>query len=211
MVIKKFKGLFIFLALILLFVIISIGFNIFNEHTSINLKTEEIKDIYTEYDNLVNDSLNIINNISYKEGYTCILNETYKNNDNYNYYNEMLMHICNIINSNGTLIIDKKLDSVKYEKLEPVFKNKFIGLKERATALYNENEQTIINDYLNSFINLISVNNESSYQESLNNSIINIFGKKYLYNDYKKEITYEKEIINIIDAILQDIQKNLTN
>ena len=73
----------------------------------------------------------------------------------------MILHICNIINSRGVLVIDDKLESIKYERLEPIFRNRFMHIKDMANMLYIENEQTIINDYIKSFSNLTNINNKS--------------------------------------------------
>ncbi len=75
------------------------------------------------------------------------------------------------------------------------------------TSLYNSTYNHIINSYIDSYIKLISLNCKSSYQRIE----FNFFGKKDLYNDYKKIINNELEAIRIINNILNYIEKDINN
>ena len=189
--------------------IVHIIINTYNEKTYINLDNDEIYDLYNEYDQTVSNIINILNTLCIKSEGSCVLSDDYISHRYFLFYNELLLHISNIMNSDDILLIEKKSQIINYEKIN--FKTRILNSKTMLKTLYNNNYDHIINSYINSTIRLITLHSDEEYYITKKNNFFNINGTDAIFNDYKIVIENELESIKIIYAILEYIEMDLNN
>lgn len=212
----KKRNLYPLLALIVILSIVLINgiINIYNENTKISLKNEEIEEIYSEYDKLITNTNNILNNLCYFEkNSSCSLKEKYKDNENYNYYNGLLLQIANRT-KNITSPLKKKPTFITYSKLYPetdlYFKTSIVNTKNLMMVnLLNDNKDSIINDYLNTSIKLLDINYEETYHYKKKHTLFYFDGKNAIYDEYKKTLENELESTKILYNIVKHIEQEL--
>lgn len=183
--------------------------NIYNEKANIRLDNDEIYDLYEEYDQTTSNITNILTTLCIKSGSSCTLKNDYVSHQYFYFYNELLLKISNIVNSDDIFLIKQKSQTINYEKV--CFSTRILNSKTLLNSLYNDNYDHIINSYINSAIRLITLHSNEKYYFTKKNSIFNIYGRKAIFNDYKVVIENELESIKIIYDILKYIEMDLNS
>lgn len=207
---KNHKISIIISLLILVFIcIVKLSIDAYNEKTQINLDTDEIIRVYQEYDIYEEEIGNNLKKICiFDENNICTLKAEYENNENYQYYNDTLLHISNLLNSNSVNMITKKLTIIKYEDLK--FKRRISNVKEMVKMIETDTN-SIIYDYLNSLNKIITIHAEENYYYAKENNLFNYNGKEIIYNDYRKIIETELEVYKIVYNITKHIETDLND
>lgn len=175
---------------------------------TINTKTNEVNEIFKKYDNTHSLLLKQLDKICEKENNIYILKNKYENNSNYTYYNGVILIISNFLNSsNKFFLTEKKFNKIDYDTIN--FKNRITNYKQIMSSMLSNDNNNIINAYINSIINIISISYEEDYYNMKTNKLFNLSGKKYIYNDYNKIISIELEYMTTLYNIVQYIQNTL--
>lgn len=177
--------------------------NLYNEKTAIDVRTKEIKELYSNYESINQQIIKILDKICIKENDIYILKNEYTENKNYSYFNSIILIISNILNSN-TNLLDKNNNKIHYEQI--MFDKRMAMYKQRIQPLINNNYNNIINSYVKSIINILSIDFDDSYYNTRRNKLFNINGRKEIYNDYMILLQVEYEITNMMYNIIQYIQ-----
>lgn len=75
-----------------------------------------------------------------------------------------------------------------------MFDKRMAMYKQRIQPLINNNYNNIINSYVKSIINILSIDFDDSYYNTRRNKLFNINGRKEIYNDYMILLQVEYEI-----------------
>lgn len=198
----------IFISIILLIILTNFIINSYNEQTPINITTDEIKELQQKYQITITNTYSILERICTKENDIYVLKDKYKTNNNYSSYNNLILKISNSLNSkDNLLLLEKNQNTITYKNLD--FTNRVLNYKNIINNLNDNQNDKIINSYINTIANLITINCEEDYYNSKKINLFNLSGKTVIYNDYKKLIDNEFEIINAIYNIVEYIEKSL--
>lgn len=208
---SKYKHINTIKIILICFVIILVSKDIialYNEKTPINTKTNEVNEIFEKYDNTHSLLLKQLDKICEKENNIYILKNKYENNSNYTYYNGVILIISNFLNSSDKFFLtEKKFNKIDYDTIN--FKNRITNYKQIMSSMLSNDNNNIINAYINSIINIISISYEEDYYNMKTNKLFNLSGKKYIYNDYNKIISIELEYMTTLYNIVQYIENTL--
>ncbi len=120
----------------------------------------------------------------------------------------MLLKISNILNSKESIfLLEKPTNNINYKTIN--FDSKLLTYKQVLNSINNNQNDEIINSYINTVINIISINSESNYHNSKKTNLFNISGKSLIYTDYKKLLENELELTTIINNLVEYIEKNI--
>lgn len=198
----------IFVSIILLIILTNFIINSYNEKTSINIKTDDIKELQQKYQITMTNTYSILERICTKENNIYVLKDKYKTNNNYSSYNNLILKISNSLNSkDNLLLLEKNQNTITYKTLD--FTNRVLNYKNIINNLNDNQNDKIINSYINTITNLITINCEEDYYNSKKINLFNLSGKTVIYNDYKKLIDNEFEITNALYNIVEYIEKSL--
>lgn len=183
--------------------------NFYNEKTNINTRTKEVKEIYERYDSTRALLLSQLDKICVKENNIFILKEEFTNEQNYDYYNGIILNISHIINSSDKFFLaEQKNIKINYSTLN--FNNRIANYKQIMRSIANNNDSNnIVSSYINTIINIISISFKEEYYDMRVNKLFNLFGKEYIYSDYKKTLGIELELMNTLYNIVQYIQADI--
>lgn len=198
----------IFVSIILLIILTNFIINSYNEQTPINITTDEVKELQQKYQIAITNAYSILERICTKENNIYVLKDKYKTNNNYSSYNNLILKISNSLNSkDNLLLLEKNQNTIIYKNLD--FTNRVLNYKNIINNLNDNQNDKIINSYINTIANLITINCEEDYYNSKKINLFNLSGKTVIYNDYKKLIDNEFEITNAIYNIVEYIEKSL--
>lgn len=198
----------IFVSIILLIILTNFIINSYNEQTPINITTDEVKELQQKYKITMTNTYSILERICTKENNIYVLKDKYKTNNNYSSYNNLILKISNSLNSkDNLLLLEKNQNTITYKNLD--FTNRVLNYKNIINNLNDNQNDKIINSYINTIANLITINCEEDYYNSKKINLFNLSGKTVIYNDYKKLIDNEFEITNAIYNIVEYIEKSL--
>ncbi len=198
----------IFISIILLIILTNFIINSYNEQTPINITTDEMKELQQKYQIAMTNTYSILERICTKENNIYVLKDKYKTNNNYSSYNNLILKISNSLNSkDNLLLLEKNQNTITYKNLD--FTNRVLNYKNIINNLNDNQNDKIINSYINTIANLITINCEEEYYNSKKINLFNLSGKAVIYNDYKKLIDNEFEIINAIYNIVEYIENAL--
>lgn len=198
----------IFISIILLIILTNFIINSYNEQTPINITTDEMKELQQKYQIAITNTYSILERICTKENNIYVLKDKYKTNNNYSSYNNLILKISNSLNSkDNLLLLEKNQNTITYKNLD--FTNRVLNYKNIINNLNDNQNDKIINSYINTIANLITINCEEEYYNSKKINLFNLSGKAVIYNDYKKLIDNEFEIINAIYNIVEYIENAL--
>ena len=183
--------------------------NFYNEKTNINTRTKEVKEISERYDSTRALLLSQLDKICVKENNIFILKEEFTNEQNYDYYNGIILNISHIINSSDKFFLaEQKNIKINYSTLN--FNNRIANYKQIMRSIANNNDSNnIVSSYINTIINIISISFKEEYYDMRVNKLFNLFGKEYIYSDYKKTLGIELELMNTLYNIVQYIQADI--
>lgn len=151
---------------------------------------------------------NTLEKISLKTNNIYTLKDEYKDNSKYKNYNGLLLKISNILNSKESIfLLEKPTNNINYKTIN--YDSKLLTYKQVLNSINNNQNDEIINSYINTVINLININSESNYQNSKKTNLFNILGKSLIYTDYKKLLENELELTAIINNLVEYIEKNI--
>lgn len=204
---KKNVAIKIFILLLILVIILTRPLiSLYNEKTNINVSTQETKEIYSNYESLNQDIIEVLNEMCIKENDIYILKNSYKDNDDYLYFNNILLLISNILNStNSAFLVENKYDKIHYELIN--FRKRIVNYKTMLQGFVGNND--IIDSYANSIINILSIDFNENYYSTRINKLFNINGKQTIYNDYMKLLRVEYEITDMMYNIVKYIQSEI--
>ena len=198
----------IFITVILLVLLTNYLINLYNEKTLITVKDNDIESIYQKYQVNIKKTYNTLEKISLKTNNIYTLKDEYKDNSKYKNYNGLLLKISNILNSKESIfLLEKPTNNINYKTIN--YDSKLLTYKQVLNSINNNQNDEIINSYINTVINLININSESNYQNSKKTNLFNILGKSLIYTDYKKLLENELELTVIINNLVEYIEKNI--
>lgn len=198
----------IFITVILLVLLTNYLINLYNEKTLITVKDNDIESIYQKYQVNIKKTYNTLEKISLKTNNIYTLKDEYKDNSKYKNYNDLLLKISNILNSKESIfLLEKPTNNINYKTIN--FDSKLLTYKQVLNSINNNQNDEIINSYINTVINIISINSESNYHNSKKTNLFNISGKSLIYTDYKKLLENELELTTIINNLVEYIEKNI--
>lgn len=198
----------IFITVILLVLLTNYLINLYNEKTLITVKDNDIESIYQKYQVNIKKIYNTLEKISLKTNNIYTLKDEYKDNSKYKNYNGLLLKISNILNSKESIfLLEKPTNNINYKTIN--YDSKLLTYKQVLNSINNNQNDEIINSYINTVINLININSESNYQNSKKTNLFNILGKSLIYTDYKKLLENELELTAIINNLVEYIEKNI--
>lgn len=199
----------IIIVCLIIILLLKNSINFYNEKTNINTRTKEVKEIYERYDSTRALLLSQLDKICVKESDIFILKEEFTNEQNYDYYNGIILNISHILNSSDKFFLaEQKNIKINYSTLN--FNNRIANYKQIMRSIANNNDSNnIVSSYINTIINIMSISFKEEYYDMRVNKLFNLFGKEYIYSDYKKTLDIELELMNTLYNIVQYIQADI--